>query len=84
MQAYQQAVKQAKTLAEENYLVTFGIKPTYPETGFGYIEADKNPGNDVLSFKEKPDAETAQNYIEQGNYFWNSGMFCFKAGGISW
>ncbi|MEA1988760.1 MAG: mannose-1-phosphate guanylyltransferase/mannose-6-phosphate isomerase, partial [Pseudomonadota bacterium] len=64
-------------LAEKNNLVTFGIKPEYPETGFGYIEAK---GNDVQSFKEKPDAITAQSYIDQGNYFWNSGMFCFKAG----
>ncbi|BCN94332.1 xanthan biosynthesis protein XanB [Thiomicrorhabdus immobilis] len=75
--AYETAVIQAKALAEQNNLVTFGIKPTYPEVGFGYIEAD---GNDVLSFKEKPDALTAQSYIEQGNYYWNSGMFCFKAG----
>ncbi|GKT11803.1 MAG: mannose-1-phosphate guanylyltransferase [Thiomicrorhabdus sp.] len=75
--AYEEAVKQAKALALQNYLVTFGIKPTYPETGFGYIEAQ---GNDVLSFKEKPDSGTAQTYIDQGNYYWNSGMFCFKAG----
>ena len=75
--AYEQAVLQAKALAERGSLVTFGIQPTYAETGFGYIEAD---GNDVLSFKEKPDAQTAQSYIEQGNYYWNSGMFCFKAG----
>ena len=75
--AYKQAVLAAKALAEQNNLVTFGIKPTYPETGFGYIEAS---GNEVLSFKEKPDAVKAKAYIEQGNYFWNSGMFCFKAG----
>lgn len=75
--AYEEAVKQAKILAEQGSLVTFGIKPTYPETGFGYIEAKSG---DVLSFKEKPDAQTAQGYIEQGNYYWNSGMFCFKAG----
>lgn len=75
--AYEQAVGQAKVLAEAGYLVTFGIRPTYAETGFGYIEAQ---GNNVLSFKEKPDANTAQAYIEQGNYYWNSGMFCFKAG----
>lgn len=75
--AYEKAVHEAKQLAEQGSLVTFGIQPAYPETGFGYIEAS---GNDVLSFKEKPDAETAQSYIEQGNYYWNSGMFCFKAG----
>ena len=75
--SYETAVNQAKELAEQGYLVTFGIQPTYPETGFGYIEAN---GFDVLSFKEKPDLATAQFYIEQGNYYWNSGMFCFKAG----
>lgn len=75
--AYESAVTQAKALAQEGSLVTFGIKPTYPETGFGYIEAN---GNDVKSFKEKPDTKTAQSYIQQGNYYWNSGMFCFKAG----
>jgi mannose-1-phosphate guanylyltransferase len=75
--AYDQAVLQAKALAQQGYLVTFGIQPTYPETGFGYIESS---GNDVLSFKEKPDALTAQAYIDAGNYYWNSGMFCFKAG----
>lgn len=79
-EAYETAVLKAKELAEDGSLVTFGIKPAYPETGFGYIEADPNPGNDVLSFKEKPDVETAQSYLDQGNYYWNSGMFCFKAG----
>lgn len=75
--AYQKAIQQAKSFAEQGYLVTFGIVPSYPETGFGYIESQ---GNDVLSFKEKPDAKTAQAYIEAGNYYWNSGMFCFKVG----
>lgn len=73
---YEKAVLQAKTLAEEGYLVTFGIKPHYAETGYGYIEAQ---GFDVKAFKEKPSAETAQQYVRAGNYFWNSGMFCFKA-----
>lgn len=76
-QAYAQVVAQAKALAEQGNLVTFGIVPSYPETGFGYIEAQ---GNSVLSFKEKPDVKTAQSYIDAGNYYWNSGMFCFKAG----
>ena len=70
-------LKKAKTLAQADNLVTFGITPQYPETGFGYIEAD---GEDVLSFKEKPDLTTAQSYLDAGNYYWNSGMFCFKAG----
>ena len=75
--AYLEAVRKAKVLAKNNNLVTFGITPQYPETGFGYIEAK---GEDVLSFKEKPDAVTAQAYLDAGNYYWNSGMFCFKAG----
>ncbi len=75
--AYLAAVEKAKALAASDKLVTFGITPQYPETGFGYIEAK---GEDVLSFKEKPDAQTAQSYLDAGNYYWNSGMFCFKAG----
>jgi mannose-1-phosphate guanylyltransferase len=75
--AYNEVVARAKELAEQDYLVTFGITPSFAETGFGYIEAD---GEDVLSFKEKPDAKTAEEYLKAGNYYWNSGMFCFKAG----
>ncbi len=75
--AYEAAVLTAKKLAEQDVLVTFGIRPSYAETGFGYIEAKSH---DVLSFKEKPDLLTAKKYLEQGNYYWNSGMFCFKAG----
>ncbi len=75
--AYFEAVEKAKTLAQAENLVTFGITPRYPETGFGYIEAE---GEAVISFKEKPDALTAQSYLDAGNYYWNSGMFCFKAG----
>jgi len=75
-QAYLEAMEKAKTLAQSDNLVTFGITPQYPETGFGYIEAN---GETVLSFKEKPDALTAQAYLNAGNYYWNSGMFCFKA-----
>ncbi len=75
--AYLDAIEKAKELAVLDKLVTFGITPKYPETGFGYIEAK---GEDVLSFKEKPDLQRAKSYIESGNYYWNSGMFCFKAG----
>ena len=76
MEAYQIAMKKAIDLAENDFIVTFGIHPTRPETGYGYIEhkADK-----VLSFREKPNHITAQDFIEQGNFLWNSGMFCFKA-----
>jgi mannose-1-phosphate guanylyltransferase len=75
--AYKQVILKAKKEVENNNLVTFGITPSYPEVGFGYIEAD---GLDVKSFKEKPDLETAKSYLEKGNYYWNSGMFMFKAG----
>jgi mannose-1-phosphate guanylyltransferase len=77
LSTYTEVVMRAQALALEGNLVTFGITPTFPETGFGYIESD---GENVLSFKEKPDAQTAQSYINAGNYYWNSGMFCFKAG----
>jgi len=73
--AYEKVVNRAKEYAKDGYLVTFGIKPNYPETGYGYIEAD---GEDVLSFKEKPDLNLAKEYLEKGNYYWNSGIFCFK------
>jgi mannose-1-phosphate guanylyltransferase len=74
---YKEAVKKAKELAREGYLVTFGIKPTYPNTGYGYIEAK---GFDVVKFHEKPDLKMAEKYFKDGNYYWNSGMFMFKAG----
>jgi len=75
--AYKKVISRAIELAEDDNLVTFGIKPEFPETGFGYIEAD---GESVKAFKEKPDIETAKDYLEAGNYYWNSGMFAFKAG----
>ncbi|OOG68931.1 mannose-1-phosphate guanylyltransferase [Algoriphagus sp. A40] len=74
---YASAVSRATQLADEGYIVTFGLKPTKPETGYGYIESE---GENVKSFREKPDLKTAQSFLEQGNFFWNSGMFCFKAG----
>lgn len=73
---YEERLAKAKALAQAGNLVTFGMKAKYPETGYGYIEAD---GESVLNFKEKPDLETAKKYVESGNYYWNSGMFCFKA-----
>ncbi len=74
---YEKVLMRAKKLALEGNLVTFGIKPSYAETGFGYIEAD---GSSVEAFHEKPDDITAQKYLDAENYYWNSGMFCFKAG----
>ena len=78
------AVLKASELAEMNHLVTFGILPTGPETGFGYIESGSEilGGRKVVRFVEKPNRETAEDYIQKGNFYWNSGMFCFKAGVI--
>lgn len=75
---YSRVLIQAKELATENNLVTFGITPQFAETGFGYIESAEE--NVVKAFHEKPDAKTAQSYVDAGNYYWNSGMFMFKAG----
>ncbi|MEA2048157.1 MAG: mannose-1-phosphate guanylyltransferase/mannose-6-phosphate isomerase [Campylobacterota bacterium] len=75
--AYADVLENAKKLALEGNLVTFGITPSFAETGFGYIEAE---GFDVTAFHEKPDLKTAKSYLAAGNYYWNSGMFMFKAG----
>jgi len=75
--AYEKAIKEAVELAKKDFLVTFGVVPSKPETGYGYIEYE---GKDVLSFREKPNTETAQEFLERGTFLWNSGMFCFKAG----
>jgi len=75
---YEKVLKKAKEFAKDNKLVTFGITPTFAETGFGYIESINE--FDVKAFHEKPDFKTATSYLEAGNYYWNSGMFCFKAG----
>jgi mannose-1-phosphate guanylyltransferase len=74
---YEKVVLRAKELASKGNLVTFGITPTFAETGFGYIESE---GENVKAFHEKPNFETAEKYLKDGNYYWNSGMFCFKAG----
>lgn len=76
LDAFNSAVKEAEVLANQGYIVTFGIKPTYAETGFGYIHSN---GNEVKEFVEKPDRKTAQKYIDDGNYYWNGGIFMFKA-----
>jgi len=79
--AFSACVLKACQLAQDNYLVTFGITPTSPETGFGYIEQGQQlaEGFLVKRFVEKPDAPTAEQYLKAGGYLWNSGMFCFKA-----
>jgi mannose-1-phosphate guanylyltransferase/mannose-6-phosphate isomerase len=73
-----QDVEQAYRLANNNQLVTFGIKPTAPETGFGYIEYCPD-NHKVERFIEKPNAESANEYVTSGRFLWNSGIFCFKA-----
>ena len=83
--AFRNAVRAAMPAAEQGALVTFGIMPDVPETGFGYIQAGSSGdgGNDgvrkVRRFVEKPDADTARSYLEAGGYFWNSGMFLLRA-----
>ena len=72
----------AIALAKDGYIVTFGIQPHYPETGYGYVECGKNISHgarELRRFVEKPDRATAQKYIDSGNFFWNSGMFAFEA-----
>ena len=79
--AFHKAIAKAEKLAAAGKLVTFGIVPDQPHTGYGYIEAG-NPiqdGFEVAKFIEKPNLETATSYVSSGNYFWNSGMFMFKA-----
>ena len=79
--AFAESVQKACSLADDGYLVTFGIHPTFAETGFGYIQKANNigAGFHVKRFVEKPDFISAQSYIDSGEYLWNSGMFCFKA-----
>ncbi len=81
---FRAAVDEATSLAGRDYLVTFGIHPTHPETGYGYIRKGGRIANSdgfaVAAFVEKPDEETAHQYVASGDYEWNSGMFCFSAG----
>ncbi|MCP5108098.1 MAG: mannose-1-phosphate guanylyltransferase [bacterium] len=83
---YAAQVIDALNFADNEYIITSGIKPTEPHTGYGYIQFDEKksskPGNtpffDLMEFKEKPDRETAEKYIAEGNYYWNAGMFFYK------
>ena len=79
--AFQEAVNLARVLAEKNQLVTFGVVPDHPATGYGYIKRGDVEGDGfrVDSFVEKPDESTAQQYLTSGDYYWNSGMFMFRA-----
>jgi mannose-1-phosphate guanylyltransferase len=77
---FERTMRNAVELAESGYLCTIGIKPDYPATGYGYLQiGDKvEKGNRVKSFREKPDKETATEYLSSGEYLWNSGMFIWK------
>ena len=79
--AFNAAVMRAVPLAETGKLVTFGIVPTQPHTGYGYIKRGKDIGEgfEVDAFVEKPSSEVAQDYLSSGDYYWNSGMFLFRA-----
>jgi len=83
VEAFATAVSQACDAAAEGNLVTFGVTPDHPATGYGYIHAETEKTADgslaVQRFVEKPDLETAQGYLDEGNYYWNSGMFVFTA-----
>lgn len=82
LETFHNSIRRAVGLAEMGHIVTFGIRPLYPETGYGYIEgaAEISDGaRSIERFVEKPDLKTAQEYVESGNFFWNSGMFVFKA-----
>ena len=75
--AFSETVKEGEKLAQEGYIVTFGIKPSYPETGYGYINSID--GRKVNKFVEKPSEELAEEYLADGHYYWNGGIFMFKA-----
>ena len=81
--AFQAVVRQGAGLADEGMVVTFGIAPDSPETGYGYIQAGVALGDGAASviarFVEKPDRATAEGYLQEGNYFWNSGLFVLRA-----
>ena len=81
VESFTESVKKAVPLAEQGKLVTFGVVPSEPHTGYGYIKAGVESGRGFLvdTFVEKPDQATAKTYLEQGSYYWNSGMFLFKA-----
>ncbi|MEE4266130.1 MAG: mannose-1-phosphate guanylyltransferase/mannose-6-phosphate isomerase [Desulfobacteraceae bacterium] len=82
IESFHERLKAAIRLANQGYIVTFGITPHYPETGYGYVEGGQEVAEGALKinrFVEKPDKKTAQGYIAAGNFFWNSGMFAFKA-----
>ena len=83
---FQDTLKRAAEQAQNGYLVTLGITPSYPSTGYGYLHLGENKGTGfhrVSEFKEKPDQATAEAFLKDGNYRWNSGMFIWRADVIS-
>jgi mannose-1-phosphate guanylyltransferase/mannose-6-phosphate isomerase len=84
IEAFVASANQAFRLAEQGTLVVFGVSPTGPDTGFGYIEVERisRDSQRAIRFVEKPDLSTAQGYLATGRYYWNSGMFCFTADSI--
>lgn len=83
--AFLENIDKSQELARAGHLVTFGIIPTYPATGYGYIQAGEKANDfsyEVAQFKEKPNYETAQDFLKAGNFFWNSGMFAWTIGKI--
>ncbi len=74
------SVEAASLEAQKGYIVPYGIVPNHPATGYGYIETGKaaSKGYEVLSFREKPDAQTAYKYVESGRYYWNAGLFTYR------
>ena len=88
-EAFQEAARNAVAVVEHDpaRLVLFGVTPTFPATGFGYIErqerlADTAAAFDVSTFREKPELKTAQEYVDSGRFYWNCGIFCWKASTI--
>ncbi len=83
IECFHKAILEACEMAEQGYLATFGIVPTHAETGYGYIKRGSEQSINIFNveaFVEKPDFETAECYLHSQNYYWNSGMFAFKAG----
>ena len=82
VKAFVDAVQKAQPVAQQGRLVTFGVVPSSPETGYGYIKCGEDLGDSMFGldrFVEKPDLDTAQKYVDQGDYLWNSGMFLMRA-----
>jgi len=85
IERFHSLLRSAEQVARQGYLVTLGIKPTYPSTGYGYVQRgtqlgifEGNPAYEVIRFKEKPDLETAESFLRRGDHDWNSGMFIWR------